>query len=685
MITISIDFGTYNSAAAYKHPSGEIELLQAYHGPTMQGKVIPSFLKFYPNGELDKYGEPAREFLSIAPQLVIWGLKRLIGKSYKEAKSEFHRFHYPIKEADDGSILIPIGNKDYTPIQLVTLFLQKVKEDCESPAFNPIGSSIEKVIITYPAYFDSRQIASLKESALEVGFKEVELVTEPEAAAAAYKDIIDFRKKPLVMVIDLGAGTLDIVICRFLLDKTGKPVVKSSYPPYGDTRLGGIDMDDILLNKVKELYSLQKLNKESEGKLRLKIEKAKISLSENPWVKEFFSVGHDSFSINLARSFEDLPPGENLDQWIVLDDVLKEVLEKFKNHLSFALEKEGLFPEDIDQLILVGGPMNMHCVRKVIKEVFSKNRKILEQLELIESKGFPISPLEAVVKGALIRGIEEVITPHAILSYTYGVLIDGEIAENTLVEEGTLIPKGEKLIKEGPVYSEIPGKILKISLYKKKREKIGITKEHHLRVGNYEFIPIFDMKGLPSYRPKIEINENGICRLIITDMKSKNDLSLIFKSEREEEIGYEPNIKEPLDLEEPPSLPPEIEKEIKEKIKEIEERAEEISQKERIPFEEARLIAMEEIFGGGYEIPKKDVERTLNEAKFLIKIVNMSNYNFTRKTMELYSLVKQLLERVENKYKVEKKIKTIDLEFGYLRNAISELKNRLIEVEGVQI
>lgn len=89
MATISIDLGTFNSAATYKMPNGEVVLLQPYHGQTLQGILIPSFLKFYANGELEKYGDPAYQALASVPQLVVWGLKRLIGKSYNNAKDEF--------------------------------------------------------------------------------------------------------------------------------------------------------------------------------------------------------------------------------------------------------------------------------------------------------------------------------------------------------------------------------------------------------------------------------------------------------------------------------------------------------------------------------------------------------------------------------------------------------------------
>jgi len=402
-VCIGIDLGTYNSAAAYEMPDGKVVLLKAYHGQTWQGCVIPSFVKFYANGEVEKYGEKAREELEIAPHLVVWGLKRIIGRPYQSAIEEMHRFKYPIEEAKDGSIVIPIGSKKYTPTEIVKIFLERVKKDCESSDFNPIKGKITKAIITHPAYFDTNQIKAVKDAAQEAGFDEIELMTEPEAAALAYKDVIDFKSEPWVMVIDWGAGTLDIVICRFSLSEEGIPRIDSIFPAYGDTRLGGTDMDDALFEEAKRLYRLEDLSPEEAGKIRSEIEKGKIYLSTNPWIQKYATYKGRLISLKMARSEEEVPGGDK-EGWIVLESVLNEILEKFKTHIKFALEKEGLTPDDIDQLIIVGGPAYMPCVRKAIAEIFQGNEKVMKQLERIEKEGFPVSPIEAVVRGATIYG-----------------------------------------------------------------------------------------------------------------------------------------------------------------------------------------------------------------------------------------------------------------------------------------
>ena len=668
MRTISIDLGTYNSAAAYKMPAdGQIVLLQAYHGPTIQGKVIPSFLKFYANGELDKYGEPARKDLAVAPQLVVWGLKRLLGKSYQGAKDEFHRFHYPIKEAEDGSITIPIGEKTYTPIELVTLFLQKIKEDCESSSINPIGSKIDKAIITHPAYFKGSQIQSVKEAALSVGFEEVELITEPEAAAAAYKDILDFSKEPLVMVIDWGAGTLDVVICSFFLDENGKPVVHSSYPPYGDTKLGGVDIDDLLMKKVKEVYSLNDFDKETEGKLLHDIEAAKIELSYKPWTQNFFSYRSVAHPLMFARRREDVSSEGDPAKWVFLDEAIEPILDKFRQHLLFALEKDKISPKDIDKLILVGGPVNMPCVRNVIREIFKNNKSVLQQLDIIEEKGFPVSPLEAVVKGALMRHEGEVESSGPILPFTYAFLLDGGYVEETLIEEGTRV--ADKIIKEGPGWSKKAGIPIKVSLYRKERTSTG---ERHFEEGNYSYFPLASEKTPPSFKVGIEIDKNLIPTLKIFDLVAQKTVDLIFVNEKEDPIPPPPRI--------PIQDPEKIIEKIIEKIAHQKE-------KEGLPSEEARQEAEKEV----REMIENPIEITLNEvveacrrAHFLIKFIEIKQRGgktFHTTALHHYHGVKENLSRINP----DKPIKAPSSEFHFfheLTTHMVELENCLKNIEG---
>ena len=646
---ISIDLGTYNSAAACVLPNGEVTLLKPYYGETVQGMVFPSFLKFYANGELEKYGEPAKEFLPITPDLVVWGIKRLLGKTYDNAKEEIQRFRYPIEKANDGSIIIPFGNRRYTISELTRLFLEKIRADCEED-FNPIKSNVTKAIITHPAYFDTKQIEALREASEGAGFEEVELVTEPEAAAVAYKDILDFSSEKWVMVIDWGAGTLDIVIVGFSLDDRGIPKIRSKFPAYGDSRFGGIDMDDAFCERVKETYGLKDVDSKTDANLRTKIEMAKIALSAEPWTVRPFLYNGKNINLNFVRDEETLKDFGSTDKtWIILKETLQDILGKFKSHLRFSMEKEGISAEDIDQLILVGGPMYMPCVRERIKEVFKENDMVKKQLDIIEKKGFPVSPLESVVRGAIIRsqGEEEVITGAPILPYTYGFLLEGMLVKSTVASEG--IPVPDKLTlpsdedkKERTLSSfKDPGETLSVSLYKKARTVDG---DMHYNVGDYEFLPVAVEDKSSAFIPALEIDKDLVVTLKMTDEITKRTLELRFAKEDGKLISQPPILEE--DIEKRKKILVEVltEEMIEEGIEPEEARRRAKKKAEEMEHDEIQ----KKIRSRGKEIRADRVAQYKEKANRVIEFIDAEQRSGKKFSPEIVSRHAKLKENVKN-------------------------------------
>lgn len=558
MATIGIDLGTYNSEAAYVHSDGKVILLRAYHGETWQGHTIPSFIKFFPNGEFEKYGEPAREDLEIAPDRVVWGLKRLLGLSHQgaEEKKELHRFKYRVEKAADGSILILIGNKKYTPVEITTIFLKALKKDCESD-INPINERITKAIVTYPAYFGDR-VGALEDAVKAAGFDNYDLLREPEAAAIAYKDFIDFSSKQHAMVIDWGAGTLDIIVTRFSLDSKGIPRIESMCPPYGDNHLGGIDMDDALFDEAKRLYGLDALSLAEFGKIRSEIEKGKISLSTSPWVFQGASYKGKPIRLKMARSEEDIPSANDKDKWIVLDKVLKRkwgrfenggILGEFQKQVLFALESEGLSSNDINQLILVGGPMFMPCVRKAIAEVFQGNKNNIQPpLKEIEKDDFrfDVNPLEAVVRGVAIYGAqkyekikenEKISVGPMLTAYGYGYVFDAGAERETgniLIDREMTVPdEGYEKREEGSLSKPMaPGEAISISLLKKVKTTEGVK---YYKIGDYKYNPYVGPEG-PAFIPIVELDKHHNPTLKMEDQISKETFSLKLSNHGEVEI-----------------------------------------------------------------------------------------------------------------------------------------------------
>ena len=320
---VGIDLGTYNSAVAYKGPDGKLHMAVSEDGPTSQGNVFPSFVKFNALGKPMAYGETARREIP-APTQVVWGVKRLIGKGYSQVKPELGTFLYRIEPGKEG-MLLPQGQEKYTPTQISGFVLAWIKDNIENRTLNPlVGRPIDKAVITHPAYFDTVEIGETRKAAEKAGFADVRLISEPVASALSYGLHFDVNKKPYLMVVDWGAGTLDIVIVRLMLDSERDiPLIAEANPAHGNLHLGGIDMDNAIIDwvirsqKLDELGNLMNLLRKglpmeridedtlavlrSAMKLREEAQEAKIDLSTNESTTRSFPFKGKAYVFTLTR------------------------------------------------------------------------------------------------------------------------------------------------------------------------------------------------------------------------------------------------------------------------------------------------------------------------------------------------------------------------------------------------
>ncbi|MGB9694647.1 MAG: molecular chaperone DnaK [Caldisericaceae bacterium] len=350
---IGIDLGTSNSAAAVMI-GGKPTIIPSAEGATVAGKTVPSYVAFTKDGTV-LVGEPARRQAAINPEATISGVKRLMGKKEK----------------------LNILGKEYTPEQISAFILQKIKKDAE--AF--LGEKIDKAVITVPAYFDDDQRQATKNAGEIAGLEVVRLVNEPTAAAFAYG--IDRSDKELkIMVFDFGGGTLDVTIMDF---GGGVFQVKSTS---GDTHLGGRDMDEALLNYVISEFKRENgidlaNDKMAVQRLREAVEKAKIELSS---VLET--------QINLPFITADATGPKHLVMNITrakLESLVEPIVNRCSGPMEKAITDAGLTPQQIDKIILVGGPTRMPIVKKFISDYTGK-----------EPEG-GIDPMECVAMGAAIQ------------------------------------------------------------------------------------------------------------------------------------------------------------------------------------------------------------------------------------------------------------------------------------------
>ncbi len=350
---IGIDLGTSNSAAAVMI-GGKPTIIPAAEGPTVAGKTVPSVVAFTKDGQI-LVGEPARRQAAINPEGTVTGVKRLMGTKTK----------------------IKVFDKEYTPEQISAFILQKIKKDAE--AF--LGEKVEKAVITVPAYFNDDQRQATKNAGEIAGLEVVRLVNEPTAAAFAYG--IDRSDKELkILVFDFGGGTLDVTIMDF---GGGVFQVKSTA---GDTHLGGRDMDEALVKYIVEEFKKETgidltQDKMAMQRIREAAEKAKIELSS---VLET--------QINLPFITADASGPKHLVMNITrakLESLVEPIVKKCAGPMERAIKDAGLTPQQIDKIILVGGPTRMPIVQKFVADYIGKEPE----------RG--IDPMECVAMGAAIQ------------------------------------------------------------------------------------------------------------------------------------------------------------------------------------------------------------------------------------------------------------------------------------------
>ncbi|HID04263.1 MAG TPA: molecular chaperone DnaK, partial [Aigarchaeota archaeon] len=351
---IGIDLGTSNSAAAVV-VGGRPTLIPSAEGVTLYGKSFPSYVAFTREGQL-LVGEPARRQAVLNPEGTVTAWKRKMGTDYR----------------------YKIYGKEYAPEQLSAFLLQKIKRDAE--AF--LGEPVNKAVITVPAYFNDNQRQATKDAGAIAGLEVVRIINEPTAAALAYG--LDKMEQELrIMVFDLGGGTLDVTIMEM---GQGVFEVKATS---GDTQLGGTDMDRALVDYIVDKYKREtgidlRSDASAMNRVREAAERAKIELSSTTETE-----------INLPYIAYDNTGPKHLYMRInraTLEELVRPIVERCKGPMMQALQDAKLKPEDIDKIILVGGPTRMPIIREFIKEVMGKEPE----------RG--VDPMECVAMGAAIQG-----------------------------------------------------------------------------------------------------------------------------------------------------------------------------------------------------------------------------------------------------------------------------------------
>ncbi|HEX5962833.1 MAG TPA: molecular chaperone DnaK, partial [Gemmatimonadales bacterium] len=368
---IGIDLGTTNSVVAVMEGGDPVVIPNAEGGRT-----TPSVVAFTKDGER-LVGQVAKRQAVTNPQQTIFSIKRFMGRRLSEVTDEVKKVPYKVVEGPNGMAVVEIQGKRYTPPEISAMILQKMKQTAE----DYLGHTVDKAVITVPAYFNDAQRQATKDAGRIAGLDVQRIINEPTAAALAYG--LDKKKEEKVAVFDLGGGTYDISVLELA---EGVFEVKSTN---GDTHLGGDDFDQRLINWLVAEFKRDQgidLSKDPMAIQRLKeaAEKAKMELSSTtqtdinlPFITADQS-GPKHLNLSLTRAkFEQL-----------VDDLIQRTIPPMQQ----ALKDAGLDPKQIDEVILVGGQTRMPKVQEIVKNFFGKE----------PHKG--VNPDEVVAIGAAIQG-----------------------------------------------------------------------------------------------------------------------------------------------------------------------------------------------------------------------------------------------------------------------------------------
>ena len=492
---IGIDLGTTNSVVAVME-GGQPAVIPNQEG----GRTTPSVVAFTKSGER-LAGQVAKRQAVTNPENTIYSIKRFMGRRFNEVSEEMKLVPYKVVAGENGDVRIEIQGKKYSPPEISAMILTKLKEAAEAY----LGEKVTKAVITVPAYFNDAQRQATKDAGQIAGLEVMRIINEPTAAALAYG--LDKKKDETIAVYDFGGGTFDISILEV---GDGVVEVKSTN---GDTHLGGDNIDqriiDWLIQEFKKETGVD-VSKDQMALQRLKeaAEKAKIELStllETEINLPFLTAdasGPKHLTVKLTRAR--------------FEQMVSDILERAVGPCKQAMQDAGVTPNDIDEVVLVGGSTRIPKVQQMVRDLFGKE------------PNKSVNPDEVVAIGAAVQGgvlggeVKDVllldVTPLSLGIETLGGVF------TKLIERNTTIPtrKSETFSTAADNQTSV-----EIKVYQGER---SMARDNRM-LGVFQLVGIPPApRGIPQVEVTFDIDANGILNVVAKDRATNNEQKITITS-----------------------------------------------------------------------------------------------------------------------------------------------------------
>jgi molecular chaperone DnaK len=492
---IGIDLGTTNSCVAVME-AGQPTVI-----PNQEGsRTTPSVVAFTKSGER-LVGQVAKRQAITNPENTIFSIKRFMGRRQDEVSEEMKLVPYKIARGDNADARVDISGKKYSPPEISAMILTKLKESAEAY----LGQKVTQAVITVPAYFNDAQRQATKDAGKIAGLEVMRIINEPTAAALAYG--LDKKKNETIAVYDFGGGTFDISILEV---GDGVVEVKSTN---GDTHLGGDNIDqriiDWIIGEFKKENGID-LSKDQMALQRLKeaAEKAKIELSTLLETE-----------INLPFITADASGPKHLQMKLTrarFEQMVEDIVQRSVGPCKQAMSDANVTPQQIDEVVLVGGQTRMPKIQQLVKDLFNKE----------PHKG--VNPDEVVAVGAAIQGgvlggeVKDVllldVTPLSLGIETLGGVF------TKLIDRNTTIPT-----RKSEVFSTATDNQPSVEIKISQGERAMARDNRSLGLFSLSNIPPAP-RGIPQIEVTFDIDANGILNVTAKDKGTNNEQKITITS-----------------------------------------------------------------------------------------------------------------------------------------------------------